>query len=577
VRRGASGSHSNSLRHLPPAPVLLPLEPPQVHRRHRQRAVVQGLTDVLHCDALSFRSPSLVSWLIPATRMVTGRPVLSRKPLYNTDAVTGAGVSTAVSAQTRATEARVEMAKDFREYQRALVALLRLVEALGLSKAQVADHLRYQASHSSPLVGSDLGSKIWQSEESRTLVSVLLSHKTLGRWFAPPPDSRLNELRSQIGSLVQAWGEKGGTPEEVARELGERFLQAVRDPAPAGSWARVLYGVQTDQRLDLPCGSAVAPITAEQIQGLVESTGGREVDILRVPKEPAVIAYASATCRRDQMGAFAGTTAFGMAYVMIEQLRLHIWLATGVLPRIGDGFTIPASAFPVVPAAREPASLQEMHAHRMDWGPATIDPTTLRDVDERMATLHGHYEDFPEELLGPLRVANAFLRPAVDTPDPVMTLLLAYAAIDGLLLERTEDDSQLGPRWAALIQRDEKEGRRIRKAVERWRDIRGFVAHGDRPPVGLVASFLDGSVSDEELQVPWPGLGRASRSRAGRAFRRAFLAFLWCSVAVRDGVARPDLQRDEVLTLLRRAGACDKTSVGEIQKRVPQWVRDIGL
>ena len=47
-RLTGSSLHPDGLRHLPPSPVLLPLQPPQVDRRHRQRAVVEEPADLLH-------------------------------------------------------------------------------------------------------------------------------------------------------------------------------------------------------------------------------------------------------------------------------------------------------------------------------------------------------------------------------------------------------------------------------------------------------------------------------------------------------------------------------------------------
>lgn len=467
------------------------------------------------------------------------------------------------------------------EYQRALLAFLGSIHAVDAPKWLVGAHIRFPASSHSPLAGSDFGREVWQSPEAERLTSVLLADENLNRWLAPPPESRIYELRAHIASLILAWNERGGTPEQIVRECSEEFLDVVRDPSPGGGWMRILYGVNIDKRLELPHDTALQPISYEEIRELLAGSGGNEIDALRIPRQAALAAYASAKCNREDMRGFAASTASGMAYVMIERLRCHIWLATGVLPHRGDSFSLPLSAFPILPSLRQPAGLEEMHYSPQAHRPSPrIEPALLFEIDERMAPLYGHYEQFPEGITAPLWVAQTFMTPAIDTPDSLVTLLFAYAAIEGLLLKRDDDDSQLGSRLAILVRRDAYEGRRIRRILKRWRDIRGFAAHGTRPPIEAVTAFLEESASPEEMDASWLGMERtraATQERAARLLRRAFLGLLWCCVALQDGVAHPALERDHVITLLAKAAGGNSGAIGEIRRRVPAMVREIGL
>ena len=266
---------------------------------------------------------------------------------------------------------------------------------------------------------------------------------------------------------------------------------------------------------------------------------------------------------------------------MVENVRWDIWLATGVLPRLGDEFVTEPSEFPVFPPERYPASYRESHAFALDKEDALIDPALLLEIHKRTNVLRGEPESFPEEAVAPLWVANTFMDPAIDSADSLMTVLLAYAGCEGLLLQKEEDDSRFGPRLALLIGCDTGEQRRLRKVAARWMELRGFAAHGRRPPFEVRASFLEQQVSREDLSGSLLGVEKIrghARSRASTLFRRVFLAMLFCCIALDDDDSpRAQFTRDQVIAILERAASGDDAARWEIASMVPQFVRDIEL
>ena len=470
---------------------------------------------------------------------------------------------------------------DIHKYKSSLLAFLQLVESLNQAKSLVAEHLRYPAFAHSTLVGSEFGRDLWEQPASKKLIGSLLEDDDLGRWFTPPPDSALNELRSQLASLVAAWESRSVAPQQFVAECADPFLRAVRNNEPACSAVRILYGIEVTNRVELAPGLALEPGSPQRLKEAIATTGGLETDALRLLRRPSIFVAASNKARRDEMGPFAATMAWAWTLeVMTENVRWAVWLVTGVLPRLGDAYAFEHSEFPIMPLQRYPASLRETHAHAMDREDALVDSAFLCQVYERMAVVRGEDEAFPEQVMLPLWVANNFIPPAIDATDRLLTVVLAYAATDGLLLRKGDHPSRLGPRLALLIQRDKQEGRRLRRAVKRWGSLRDFGAHGERPPVETVQAFSEDASSIE----PWadslagdPRIWYAAGSRAANLFRRVFLAMLFCCVTISDHACRPGLTRDDIVGVLDRAAAGDDIAERQIASIVPKFVRDIEL
>lgn len=468
---------------------------------------------------------------------------------------------------------------DSEKYKAALLEFLRLIDGLNQPKALIAEYLRYPASEYSTLGGSPVGRDIWEKPPAQTLISTLFDDDELRTWFNPPPGSSLTEPRAQIASLVAAWDLRQVPAAKIVEEWSETLLQAIKNPAPACSKIRLMYGVEVSNRIELSGGIMIEPVSTERLREFLARSGGFERDVLRVPRRAAVFVSTSSQAERRHFGPFAATTANAGADILAEFARWDIWLATGLLPTLGDTYVIEHSQFPVTPDERYPASPRETHAHALDRTPVIVDGNLLQQVHERMDALRGEHEQYPEETMMPLWVANTYIHPAIDADDDLVTILLAYSCVEGLLLRRGESKSRLQPRLALLVQHDTQEGRRLRRTTHLWKELRDCAAHGERPAEDLLAAFCGQETRQTGLSAFLAGdprLWHAVRKTAATILRRVFLAMLFCTVTLDDqGLPQPSLSRNEVLEILERAASGDNTATQEIISNVPQFVRDI--
>ena len=471
---------------------------------------------------------------------------------------------------------------DFKQYQQALFGFLTYLDSLREPKSLVAEHLRFPEHESTPLVSSATGRDLWEEVSAKALLKELLKDDDLSSWFGPQqgiaPESNLIELRGHLASFVASWGESSATVEEFVRGWAASLLQILKDPEPACSRVRILFGVEVNQRIEYPNGIAIEPASVEALQRFLKRTGGTERDVLRIPRRPAVFVLTASQVGRNFSGPFAATDAYAWSDTMAENTRWDIWLATGVLPRLGDSYVSGLSRFPAHPAERLPASGRETHSQASDDGSALLKPEHVLKIAKLMESLRGDEPSLPRESVAPLWVANTFIHPAIDTPDALMTLLLGYAGCEGLLLRREDDRTRFGPRLATLIGADVKERRRIQKVAAKWTEIRGDAAHGQRPPIQTIGAYLERPVSAQEATGLWfhtTELTRSARSRAGQLLRRLFLAALFCCVEVdADGILKVGLSRDELVGLLEEALAGNGSAQAIIDGRVPDFVRE---
>jgi hypothetical protein len=470
------------------------------------------------------------------------------------------------------------MPLDIDELKTGLTGLLRLIQSLDDAPRDVAEHLRFPAWNGT-LTGSDLGARLWASSEGQLLLGCLLSDDELRERFSPPPKSRLIEIWARTASFVRAWADSGAEPEVFCAQWAEAFEAALKPESVAVAAVQFFYGAALQESVELVSGQLyLEPSSVEQLCQWLTHTGCREVDKLRIPRQPLVLAVTichSSTAHLPP--AILATTVAGFTRVVLERMRYDLWLVTGVLPRPGDTWVFEQSPFPFQPLEHfAPDMLHAFGGSLQDPASGVVGATPLTGVVRRFGFLFE--DDCPEDVAQPLVMAWRYAVPAIDSPDARMTLLLSYAAIDGLLRTRDEDDSVISHRVARLIQGGVEEGRRIRRIMDRWRDLRGRAAHGHPMPENVLLGFV------EELALPTDFLSDREftvrmKGRCLRVLRRVFLAMLHLGVAL-EGTpsnAQPGLTRSAVLELVDRANQGDQTAASRIQSLTPNWARAIAL
>lgn len=470
------------------------------------------------------------------------------------------------------------MPLDISELQKSLVGLLRLVQSLDGDPTTVAEHLRFPA-YNGTLAGSQLGAGLWASTEGQHLVACLFSDEELEEWFSPPPDSRLVEIWSRSASFVRAWADSGTEPESFCAQWAASFLAALKAESVAVAAVQFFQGATLRESVELIGGHLyLEPSSVEQLRQRLEYTGCREVELLRIPREPMAMAVTICQSSTAHLPPpILAITVAGFTRVVLERLRYDLWLVTGVLPRPGHTWIVEQSPFPHQPLEHfAPGLLETFGGWLQDPRSAVVDNTALISVVSRLRFLDE--DDCPEEVAEPLRMVWRYAEPAIDSPDARMTLLLSYAAIDGLLRTRGEDDPLVSSRVARLIQAEADEGRRIRRVMDRWRELRGYAAHGHPMPEDVLMGFL------EEAALPTDLLSERQftikmRRRCLQLLRRVFVVMLHLGVSL-EGTpshAGPGLARSAILELLDRARRRDTAAVAELESLTPKWANAIDI
>lgn len=187
---------------------------------------------------------------------------------------------------------------DAQEFGRRLSAFLRLVERVVPDAQAAAHHLGYPAG-SGPLVGSEVGKRLWLLPEARDLVSHLFEDPTLADWFKPPPDIKFLDLRSFLASVVEKWSLSGEAVDEFAAGHAEEILGVLFNPTIVGTTILISYGLDVREEIKLPYGLGVAPATPEALHGLM---GDVPADMLRMPRDPTSLLIACVSGTRAEVG-----------------------------------------------------------------------------------------------------------------------------------------------------------------------------------------------------------------------------------------------------------------------------------
>jgi hypothetical protein len=421
---------------------------------------------------------------------------------------------------------------DPQEFARRLAEFLVVVQQRIPNVNTAPWHLGFPAGGAT-LVGSDIGRDIWATPEGQALVEYLLTDPALREWFAPP-DSVVVELRLSLASVVEQWANSATAADEFGATRTSEILDAIRAPQVACSGVSLVYGVALDQGgVELPYGLSISPGTADTLRGVLPRLGGSFKDLIRAPNRPALLLVSRSAASRSEMRGFAASWADGSCRISLERLRTAIWLASGVLPARGDMYLYHESPYPAIPFERiSPTPEQRFPQDLSVGGDAPLDAAFLSDVLVRMGGVWGTTEPHLEgEAIEALWVADAtYLHQALEVADASSTVLMAYAAMDGLLRNKTDDDSRLAPRVGCLIGASNDDRRAVRRFVDRLRNIRGEVAHGKRAQLDDVAGAIGRDVAAAALAERGifadQELNRLLRRRCLDVLRRVLVAFL---------------------------------------------------
>lgn len=473
-----------------------------------------------------------------------------------------------------------------REFATLLADFLRVVRQSIPNLETAPWHLGFPAG-GPVLVGSDLGQEVWAAPEGRRLVEYLLTDAALRQWFAGPASS-LAELRFWLASVVEQFANSGAPADEFVAERASEIFDSIREPQVVCTGACLVYGLAFDRDfVELPYGLAVRPATRDTLGTILPRLGASFVDFIRAPNLPSLLLLSRMTTSRAEWDGFAASTAAATCRIELDRLRTAIWLASGVLPAWGDMWLFQESPYPAVPLERIwPTPEQRLPRESGLGASVLLDDRFLSEILVRMGAIWGATEPYVAgEAIDALWIAQGtYLRLALEVADPRAAVLMAYAAMDGLLLNEKEDDSLLIPRVACLIGRSNADRRAVRRLVDRLQKIRGAVAHGKKARLADAAAAVGRQVSLEELAEGGifadRELNTVLRGRCLDVLRRALVSFLWLTVEGEPWPNESDrpraelgLSRENVLETLDRAHRGEKEASVLLEAKIPAVVR----
>ena len=438
------------------------------------------------------------------------------------------------------------------------------------------------------LVGSDLGREVWDAPEGQRLVEYVLTDLARQQWFAPPPESFWAEVRFCLASVVEQFANCGAPVEEFAAERASDILDSMRASEVVCTSLCSVYGIGLDQGgAGLPYGLSIDLATDDALRTILPRLGASLADLIRRPNLPGLLLRCRTSVSRAEWRGLAAGTAAAACRIELDRLRTAIWLASGVLPAWSDMWLFDESAYPAVPFQRiSPTPEQRFPGESGFSAGVLLDSGFLSEVLVRIGAISGMTEPhLTGEAIDALWVAEGtYLRLALEVADARAAVLMAYAAMDGLLLNEKEDDSLLISRAACLIGGSNADRRAVRRLVDRLQRIRGAVAHGKKARLADAAAAVGRHVSLEELAKRGifadRGLNVVLRARCLDVLRRVLVSFLWLTVEGQPwpgGSDRPraelGLSREKVLEILDRAHRGDKEALGLLEAKIPAVVR----
>ena len=416
--------------------------------------------------------------------------------------------------------------------------LEKAAEAFNYDLTRAAEHLRYATEPESTLKGSSAGRDLWTSSEGRRLLELLFEDPRLAASFGGNSHHAL-ELRAIIASVIRSWASSGLDARRYSAQHAAAILRSLKQETWSCWGIGLVYGISVSRRVELPGGLAIDPHVEDILRNVGASGAVAELPLLRIPKGYTCLFLHGSSVSRDEMGPMAATTASVWWRVAFERVRTAIWLVSGAHPVVGDTFVTEISPYPVTPFQHSPAPLQTY----------PLKPTTVLGEQELEALTElvlrldavwdGTMHEADAETHLQLRLSLSHADAALQTPDTLLAALLAYIAIEGLLLYADEDVSRLIPRVAWLVGQDRDDRRAVRSFMDAFGRLRGDVGHGNPPGLDTLSRLAGRRVTSEEVDVffSWSGqeAGEVVEERCLELLRKVLLAFLNLAINVERG------------------------------------------
>lgn len=450
-----------------------------------------------------------------------------------------------------------------------LAEFLTTVGSVARERELLPDALRFPRGGTPVFRGSDMGAELWSTPAGAVLLNLASRDPAILAAFGGNWDP-VHEARLILAGVVQRWRASGTDPVEFASSVEGAVWDSLRRSETVAIAVAVAEGlIAPPGGLELPYSRRIDPPNEEFMRAVFP--GAWPEYRIRLPAGPFVLLGARVSARRDL---FSGMVTTAFARIKTHSIRNAIWLATGVLPRLGDTVIVEEHTFPLSQPHHvdpEPPSLRT-------GPPVDLEPfrNELAALAPRLGALDGDNTEPPSldaDTETTLRTVRAQADALIHTSDSVLSLLLAFAAAEGSLTELGESSNAAHGRYGILCGSDSKEQRRLREIFEALDPVRDAAAHGARPTSDQIGRLTGGSAaaagrsrSAAWFPLPWDSSEEVTRELALDIMRRLYRAWLLAAMRIEDGRVVPGLTRDQLIELLR--GARSATEVKALRQRI---------
>lgn len=460
-------------------------------------------------------------------------------------------------------------------------AFIRLIRSRDLPPPdELVLHLRFPKSSWLTFRGSQLGAELWESEEGVAIFEALLAYPGMREAYGPPPPSRSSELIQRTATFVIAAlrsGQSGATflDQQLRVLLGELLAE---NAVWSAAW--LVEGLEVSSRLPITAFIDLLPVTESDLEMIARRLPGGAVTL---PRNASAVLYLRCSTSRATSGAYTASAGFGWAHVLLLQLSKAVWLATGGYPTPIVRLASEEATFPIGSPTEDLASVIERSRH---YDSATADQGSEIVIRALMARLHGRpwatdQSEWDAATRVALDAAIELSQTAIESLDALVVNFACYAAIDGLLSAREDDDTATVRRVAQIVGTDDRSRRAVRRRVTRLYHLRSDMAHGRSPHLADIASALELPTEPSvALEQRYPSLYEELRLSSLRLLRLVLAFCLHATSEVQDQMqlgdipndVRPRLAIGEFRAVLDRAER-DPDARAQVEALMPSWLQ----